>query len=196
MSLAKDIASHLLKIEAVYLKPEEPFTWASGIKSPIYTDNRVTLAYPETRTLIENGFVDKIKEAFPEVEVIIADKMNLPFAYIRSKPKDHGAGNQIEGRVPQGQKMVVVEDLISTGGSVLEAVAAAKREGADVLGVVAIFTYQLEKADKKFAEAGVQLETLSNYTELIHLAEEQGYITSEGLDLLRRFKENQETWQD
>jgi len=189
MSLAKDIASHLLKIEAVYLKPEEPFTWASGIKSPIYTDNRVTLAYPETRTLIENGFVDKIKEAFPEVEVIagtatagiphgaiIADKMNLPFAYIRSKPKDHGAGNQIEGRVPQGQKMVVVEDLISTGGS--------------------IFTYQLEKADKKFAEAGVQLETLSNYTELIHLAEEQGYITSEGLELLHRFKENQETWQD
>ena len=209
MSLAKDIASHLLKIEAVYLKPEEPFTWASGIKSPIYTDNRVTLAYPETRTLIENGFVDKIKEAFPEVEVIagtatagiphgaiIADKMNLPFAYIRSKPKDHGAGNQIEGRVPQGQKMVVVEDLISTGGSVLDAVAAAKREGADVLGVVAIFTYQLEKADKKFEEAGVQLEALSNYTELIHLAEEQGYITSEGLELLHRFKENQETWQD
>jgi len=173
MSLAKDIASHLLK-------PEEPFTWASGIKSPIYTDNRVTLAYPETRTLIENGFVDKIKETFPDVEVIagtatagiphgaiIADKMNLPFAYIRSKPKDHGAGNQIEGRVPKGQKMVVVEDLISTGGSVLDA-----------------------------AEAGVQLETLSNYTELIHLAEEQGYITSEGLELLRRFKENQETWQD
>ena len=159
--------------------------------------------------MIENGFVDKIKEAFPEVEVIagtatagiphgaiIADKMNLPFAYIRSKPKDHGAGNQIEGRVPQGQKMVVVEDLISTGGSVLDAVAAAKREGANVLGVVAIFTYQLEKADKKFAEAGVQLETLSNYTELIHLAEEQGYITSEGLELLHRFKENQETWQN
>ncbi|PWU70633.1 orotate phosphoribosyltransferase, partial [Ochrobactrum sp. POC9] len=164
MTLAKDIASHLLKIQAVYLKPEEPFTWASGIKSPIYTDNRVTLAYPETRTLIENGFVEAIKEAFPEVEVIagtatagiphgaiIADKMDLPFAYIRSKPKDHGAGNQIEGRVAQGQKMVVVEDLISTGGSVLEAVAAAKREGADVLGVVAIFSYQLPKADKNFA---------------------------------------------
>ena len=208
MSLAKDIAIHLLKIEAVYLKPEEPFTWASGIKSPIYTDNRVTLADPETRTLIENGFVEKIKETFPEVEVIagtatagiphgaiIADKMNLPFAYIRSKPKDHGAGNQIEGRVPKGQKMVVVEDLISTGGSVLEAVAAAEREGADVLGVVAIFTYQLPKADN-FSDAGVKLVTLSNYTELIHLAEEQGYITSEGLELLRRFKENQETWQD
>ena len=200
MTLAKDIASHLLKIQAVYLKPEEPFTWASGIKSPIYTDNRVTLAYPETRTLIENGFVEAIKAEFPEVEVIagtatagiphgaiIADKMNLPFAYIRSKPKDHGAGNQIEGRVAQGQKMVVVEDLISTGGSVLEAVAAAKREGADVLGVV---------ADKNFADAGVKLVTLSNYSELIHLAQEEGYITPEGLDLLKRFKEDQENWQN
>ena len=150
-----------------------------------------------------------IKEAFPEVEVIagtatagiphgaiIADKMNLPFAYIRSKPKDHGAGNQIEGRVAQGQKMVIVEDLISTGGSVLEAVAAAKREGADVLGVVAIFSYQLAKADKNFANAGVKLVTLSNYSELIHLAQEEGYITPEGLDLLKRFKEDQENWQN
>ena len=208
MTLAKDIASHLLKIQAVYLKPEEPFTWASGIKSPIYTDNRVTLAYPETRTLIENGFVEAINAEFPEVEVIagtatagiphgaiIADKMNLPFAYIRSKPKDHGAGNQIEGRVAQGQKMVVVEDLISTGGSVLEAVAAAKREGADVLGVVAIFSYQLPKADKNFADAGVKLVTLSTYSELIHLAQEEGYITPEGLALLKRFKEDQENWQ-
>ena len=198
MTLAKDIASHLLKIQAVYLKPEEPFTWASGIKSPIYTDNRVTLAYPETRTLIENGFVEAIKAEFPEVEVIagtatagiphgaiIADKMNLPFAYIRSKPKDHGAGNQIEGRVAQGQKMVVVEDLISTGGSVL-----------DALGVVAIFSYQLPKADKNFADAGVKLVTLSNYSELIHLAQEEGYITPEGLDLLKRFKEDQENWQN
>ena len=150
-----------------------------------------------------------IKEAFPEVEVIagtatagiphgaiIADKMNLPFAYIRSKPKDHGAGNQIEGRVAQGQKMVVVEDLISTGGSVLEAVAAAKREGAEVLGVVAIFSYQLPKADKNFSDAGVKLVTLSNYSELIHLAQEEGYITPEGLDLLKRFKEDQENWQN
>lgn len=132
MTLASQIASDLLDIKAVYLKPEEPFTWASGIKSPIYTDNRITLSYPETRTLIENGFVKKIKEEFPEVEVIagtatagiphgaiIADKMNLPFAYIRSKPKDHGAGNQIEGRVVKGEKMVVVEDLISLVGQYL-----------------------------------------------------------------------------
>ena len=207
MTLAKLIARDLLKIKAVYLKPEEPFTWASGIKSPIYTDNRVTLAYPETRTLIENGFVEKIRSEFPDVEVIagtatagiphgaiIADKMNLPFAYIRSKPKDHGAGNQIEGRVAPGQKMVVIEDLISTGGSVLDAIAAAKREGADVIGAAAIFTYELPKADKNFNEAGVKLVTLSNYTELIHLAEQEGYINAEGLALLKRFKEDQENW--
>ena len=205
MTLAKEIARDLLKIKAVYLKPEEPFTWASGIKSPIYTDNRVTLAYPETRTLIEDGFVEKIRAEFPDVEVIagtatagiphgaiIADKMNLPFAYIRSKPKDHGAGNQIEGRVAPGQKMVVIEDLISTGGSVLDAIAAAKREGADVIGAAAIFTYELPKADKNFNEAGVKLVTLSNYTELIHLAEQEGYINAEGLALLKRFKEDQE----
>ena len=210
MTLASQIASDLLDIQAVYLKPNNPFTWASGIKSPIYTDNRVTLSYPETRTLIENGFVDKIKEEFPEVEVIagtatagiphgaiIADKMNLPFAYIRSKPKDHGAGNQIEGRVTKGQKMVVVEDLISTGGSVLEAVAAAEREGADVIGVVAIFTYELAKSKlKNFEKAGVKLVTLSNYTELIKVAKVQGYITADDLTLLRKFKENQETWRD
>lgn len=209
MTLANDIARDLLKIKAVYLKPEEPFTWASGIKSPIYTDNRVTLAYPETRTLIENGFVEKIRAEFPDVEVIagtatagiphgaiIADKMNLPFAYIRSKPKDHGAGNQIEGRVAPGQKIVVIEDLISTGGSVLDAIAAAKREGADVIGAAAIFTYELPKADKNFADAGVKLVTLSNYTELIHLAEQEGYINAEGLTLLKKFKDDQENWQN
>ena len=209
MTLANDIARDLLKIKAVYLKPEEPFTWASGIKSPIYTDNRVTLAYPETRTLIENGFVEKIRAEFPDVEVIagtatagiphgaiIADKMNLPFAYIRSKPKDHGAGNQIEGRVAPGQKMVVIEDLISTGGSVLDAIAAAKSEGADVIGAAAIFTYELPKADKNFADAGVKLVTLSNYTELIHLAEQEGYINAEGLTLLKKFKDDQENWQN
>ena len=208
MTLAKEIARDLLKIKAVYLKPEEPFTWASGIQSPIYTDNRVTLAYPETRTLIEDGFVEKIRAEFPDVEVIagtatagiphgaiIADKMNLPFAYIRSKPKDHGAGNQIEGRVAPGQKMVVIEDLISTGGSVLDAIAAAKREGADVIGAAAIFTYELPKAEKNFNDAGVKLVTLSNYTELIHLAEQEGYINAEGLALLKRFKEDQENWQ-
>ena len=208
MTLASRIAAYLLDIQAVYLKPENPFTWASGIKSPIYTDNRITLSYPETRNFIENGFVDTIKAHFPEVEVIagtatagiphgaiIADKMSLPFAYIRSKPKDHGAGNQIEGRVLKGQKMVIIEDLISTGGSVLDAAAAAKREGADVLGVVAIFTYELPKASQNFEEAGVQLLTLSTYSDLIQVAKEKGYITADGLQLLQKFKEDQENWQ-
>lgn len=208
MTLASQIAADLLDIQAVYLKPENPFTWASGIKSPIYTDNRITLSYPETRNLIENSFLDTIKDHFPEVEVIagtatagiphgaiIADKMSLPFAYIRSKPKDHGAGNQIEGRVLKGQKMVIIEDLISTGGSVLDAAAAAKREGADVLGVVAIFTYELPKASQNFEEAGVQLITLSTYSDLIQVAKEKGYITADGLQLLQKFKEDQENWQ-
>lgn len=208
MTLASQIAADLLDIQAVYLKPENPFTWASGIKSPIYTDNRITLSYPETRNLIENSFVDTIKDHFPEVEVIagtatagiphgaiIADKMSLPFAYIRSKPKDHGAGNQIEGRVLKGQKMVIIEDLISTGGSVLDAAAAAKREGADVLGVVAIFTYELPKASQNFEEAGVQLITLSTYSDLIQVAKEKGYIIADGLQLLQKFKEDQENWQ-
>lgn len=208
MTLASQIAADLLDIQAVYLKPEDPFVWASGIKSPIYTDNRITLSYPETRTLIEDGFVEKIKANYPDVEVIagtatagiphgaiIADKMNLPFAYIRSKPKDHGAGNQIEGRVTKGQKMVIIEDLISTGGSVLDAAAAAIREGAEVLGVVAIFTYELPKAQANFEKAGVELLTLSNYSELIKVAKVKGYINADGLELLKRFKEDQENWQ-
>ncbi|MGT2957802.1 orotate phosphoribosyltransferase [Streptococcus bovimastitidis] len=209
MTLAQDIAADLLEIEAVYLKPEEPFTWASGIKSPIYTDNRITLSYPKTRTLIENGFVETIKAHYPEVEVIagtatagiphgaiIADKMELPFAYIRSKPKDHGAGNQIEGRVTKGQKMVIIEDLISTGGSVLDAAAAAIRDGAEVLGVVAIFTYELPKAKANFDKAGIELLTLSHYTELIQVAKEKGFIDADGLALLEKFKQDQENWQN
>lgn len=209
MTLASKIASHLLDIKAVSLRPEKPFTWASGIKSPIYTDNRITLSYPDTRNLIEEGFVEVIKSEFPDVEVIagtatagiphgaiIADRMNLPFAYIRSKAKEHGAGNQLEGRIVKGQKMVVIEDLISTGGSVLDAVAAAEREGADVLGVVAIFTYQLPKADSNFDNAGVKLLTLCDYSELIKVAKVQGYINADGLSLLKKFRQNPEDWQD
>ncbi|HFH9837803.1 TPA: orotate phosphoribosyltransferase [Streptococcus suis] len=209
MTLASKIASHLLDIKAVYLRPDKPFTWASGIKSPIYTDNRITLSYPDTRDLIETGFVEVIKEAYPEVEVIagtatagiphgaiIADRMNLPFAYIRSKAKEHGAGNQVEGRIVKGQKMVVVEDLISTGGSVLDAVAAAEREGAEVLGVVAIFTYQLPKAERNFDNAGVELVTLCDYSELIKVAKVKGYIDANGLMLLKKFRQNPENWLD
>ncbi|HGF1449257.1 TPA: orotate phosphoribosyltransferase [Streptococcus suis] len=209
MTLSSKIASHLLDIKAVYLRPDKPFTWASGIKSPIYTDNRITLSYPDTRNIIEDGFVQAIKAEFPEVEVIagtatagiphgaiVADRMNLPFAYIRSKAKEHGAGNQVEGRIVKGQKMVVIEDLISTGGSVLDAVAAAEREGAEVLGVVAIFTYQLPKADRNFDNAGVKLVTLCDYSELIKVAKVQGYINADGLSLLKKFRQNQEDWQD
>ncbi|TCD46274.1 orotate phosphoribosyltransferase [Streptococcus sp. X16XC17] len=208
MTLATKIASDLLDIKAVYLQPDKPFTWASGIQSPIYTDNRITLSYPETRTLIENGFVETIREYFPDVEVIagtatagiphgaiIADKMNLPFSYIRSKPKDHGAGNQIEGRVIKHQKMVIIEDLISTGGSVLDAVKAAQAADIEVLGVVAIFTYELPTAQENFEKKGVKLVTLSNYSELIKVAKVQGYIDVGGLILLKKFKEDPENWQ-
>ncbi|VTS24555.1 orotate phosphoribosyltransferase [Streptococcus porcinus] len=208
MTLAKQIATELLEIRAVSLKPEQPFTWASGIKSPIYTDNRITLSYPKTRTLIEDGIVEIIKRHYPEVDIIagtatagiphgaiVADKMNLPFAYIRSKPKDHGAGNQIEGYIEKGQKMVIVEDLISTGGSVLDAAAAAIREGVEVLGVVAIFTYELPKAKANFDKAGIKCQTLSNYSLLIQVAKENGFVNAEGLALLEKFQEDQENWQ-
>ncbi|GAB2024280.1 orotate phosphoribosyltransferase [Lactovum odontotermitis] len=207
--LATQIARDLLDIKAVTLSPSQPFTWASGIKSPIYTDNRVTLAYPAVRTRIEDGFVTQIRQEFPEVEVIagtatagiphgaiIADKMSLPFAYIRSKPKDHGAGNQVEGKVSKGQKMVIIEDLISTGGSVLEAAAAAEREGADVLGIAAIFSYELPRAAENFTATQRRLIPLTNYSHLIEIAQQTGYVSEDELLLLKRFKENQENWQD
>ncbi|PZO94457.1 MAG: orotate phosphoribosyltransferase [Streptococcus pyogenes] len=208
MTLAKTIAADLLAIEAVYVKPEAPFTWASGIKSPIYTDNRVTLSYPKTRTLIEDGFVSVIRRYYPEVEVIagtatagiahgaiVADKMDLPFAYIRSKPKDHGAGNQIEGRVFAGQKMVLIEDLVSTGGSVLAAAAAARQAGIEVLGIVAIFTYELPSAQSNFQAAGLNLHTLTNYSQLIRVAQEEGIITEQGLALMQAFQKDPNRWQ-
>ncbi|MDR0921617.1 MAG: orotate phosphoribosyltransferase [Lactobacillales bacterium] len=207
--LAKTVAKDLLDIKAVFLSPKEPFTWASGIHSPIYTDNRITMSYPEVRRQIAQGFADTIKREFPDVEVIagtatagiphaawVAEILDLPMVYIRSKAKDHGKGNQIEGRISQGQKMIVIEDLISTGGSVIEAAEAAKREGADVLGVAAIFTYELPKGTENFEKADMKLVTLSNYSTLIEIAKETGYVDDAELELLKRFKENQETWQD
>ncbi len=189
--MSKEIAKHLLDIKAVFLSPEEPFTWASGLHSPIYCDNRITMSYPEVRRAIAKGLAEKIKAEFPEAEVIagtatagiphaawVAELLDLPMVYIRSKPKDHGKGNQIEGRITEGQKMVVIEDLISTGGSVLEAAVAAEKEGANVLGVAAIFTYELPKGKENFENAGKPLVTLTNYTELLEVAKETGYITS------------------
>lgn len=208
MNVEQSIAKDLLEIEAVFLNPSDPFTWASGIKSPIYCDNRITMSYPKVRKEIAKGLASKIKEAFPEVQVIagtatagiphaawVAKILDLPMVYIRSKAKDHGKGNQIEGRIVEGQKMVVIEDLISTGGSVLEAAEAAKREGADILGVAAIFTYELPKGKANFEKAEILLMTLTNYSVLIEVALEDRYIDEQELTLLKEWKKDPENWQ-
>lgn len=208
MNVEQSIAKDLLEIEAVFLNPSDPFTWASGIKSPIYCDNRITMSYPKVRKEIAKGLASKIKEAFPEVQVIagtatagiphaawVAEILDLPMVYIRSKAKDHGKGNQIEGRIVEGQKMVVIEDLISTGGSVLEAAEAAKREGADILGVAAIFTYELPKGKANFEKAEILLMTLTNYSVLIEVALEDRYIDEQELTLLKEWKKDPENWQ-
>lgn len=207
MAVAENIAKDLLEIEAVFLSPNEPFTWASGIKSPIYCDNRITMSYPKIRREIAQGLAEKIKETFPEVQVIagtatagiphaawVAEILDLPMVYIRSKAKDHGKGNQIEGRIFEGQKMVVIEDLISTGGSVLEAAEAATREGADVLGVAAIFTYELPKGQANFAEKNVELVTLTNYSTLIDVALEMNYVDEKDVALLKEWKKDPANW--
>lgn len=207
LSIEQQVAQNLLAIKAVFLSPNEPFTWASGIKSPIYCDNRLTMSFPKVRRLIAKGLAEKIKKQFPEVEVIagtattgiphaawVAEILDLPMVYIRSKAKDHGKGNQIEGQITPGQKMVVIEDLISTGGSVLEACQAAKREGADVLGVAAIFTYELPKGATNFNTAQLPLVTLTNYTTLIQTALEEGYISEADLALLTAWKHDPENW--
>ncbi|MGG5303700.1 orotate phosphoribosyltransferase [Enterococcus pernyi] len=207
MNIEQTIAKDLLEIEAVFLSPNQPFTWASGIKSPIYCDNRITMSYPIVRKEIAQGLAEKIKQEFPEVEVIagtatagiphaawVAEILDLPMVYIRSKAKAHGKGNQIEGRIFEGQKMVVIEDLISTGGSVLEAAEAAKREGADVLGVAAIFTYELPKGKANFEAAGLPLVTLTNYSVLIEFALENKTIDETELALLKEWKKDPENW--
>ena len=205
--ISEQIAKDLLSIEAVSLSPDEPFTWASGLKSPIYCDNRVTMSYPAVRRAIAKGLAEKIKQDFPNVEVIagtatagiphaawVAELLDLPMVYIRSKPKDHGQGNQIEGRIKEGQKMVVIEDLISTGGSVLEAAQAAEKEGADVLGVAAIFTYELAKGKHNFETANIPLVTLTNYSTLIESALTENYINQEQLELLKKWRQDPENW--
>ncbi|MCD1025156.1 orotate phosphoribosyltransferase [Enterococcus sp. SMC-9] len=206
-SLETTIAKDLLEVEAVFLSPNEPFTWASGIKSPIYCDNRITISYPKVRKQIAQGLADKIKAQFPDVQVIagaatggvphaawVADILDLPMVYIRAKAKDHGKGKQIEGRIEKGQKMVIIEDLISTGGSVLGTCEAAEKEGADVLGVAAIFTYELPKGKENFAAANVPLVTLTNYSTLIEVALASNYISEADLELLKAWKEDPENW--
>lgn len=195
--MSKLIAKALLDIEAVSLSPNDMYTWSSGIQSPIYCDNRVTLGFPEVRTAIRDGLIEVIQQHFADVEIVsgtatagiphaayISDKMNLPMNYVRSKSKSHGKQNQIEGARSEGKKVVVIEDLISTGGSSITAVEALQEAGAEVLGVVAIFTYGLNKADETFKAAGMPFYTLSNYDELIEVAREEGKISEADIQTL------------
>ena len=203
----KEIATHLLRIGAVSLEPNEPFTWSSGLKSPIYCDNRLTLAYPNVRSAIADGLVELIRAHFSNVEAIagtatagiphaawVSERMNLPMCYVRSQAKAHGKGKQIEGKAEPGQRVVVIEDLISTGGSSLNAVRALKEAGCEVLGVAAIFTYGLEKAKQAFAENKVEVHTLTDYDTLIEIAVGLGVVTEQDLVTLRKWRENPEEW--
>lgn len=201
--IAKQVADSLLEIGAVALRPHQPFTWTSGIKSPIYCDNRLTMSYPQIRDLIAESFAAVIRESYPDTEVIagtatagiphaafVAQKLGLPMAYIRDKAKGHGKENQIEGLIQAGQKVIVIEDLISTGGSSIKAAQAVREAGADPQAVLAIFSYQLDKAVDGFAEAGIALQTLSNYTALIDVAVERGVIKPEDLELLQSWRQD------
>lgn len=207
MSSEKQVAEQLLEIKAVFLKPNDPFTWASGIKSPIYCDNRLTLGFPKVRQFIAAALAEKIKENFGDVDVIagtatagiphaawVSDLLDLPMVYVRSKAKEHGKGNQIEGPIAKGQKVVVMEDLISTGGSSLKAVEALEEAGTEVLGIAAIFTYGLDKGKKLLAEADTKLVTLTNYDELIEVALTKNYVSKEDMQTLKEWKQNPETW--
>ncbi|MBQ3118203.1 MAG: orotate phosphoribosyltransferase [Clostridia bacterium] len=207
--MEKLIAKDLLDIKAVFLRPEEPFTWASGIKSPIYCDNRLTLTAPEVRNHVENGLVEKIKEHYPEVEVLMGTStagiahaaicghiMGIPMGYVRSGNKDHGRQNKIEGKLEKGQKVVVVEDLISTGGSVIEVVESLRDAGADVLGVVSIFTYGMQKGLDRLTDANIKNVSLSNFDAVVEVAAETGYIKPEDKSRLIAFRNNpsDESW--
>lgn len=205
--MKRKIAERLLEIEAVALQPKNPFTWASGLRSPIYCDNRLTLSYPTVRKEIANGLKALIEENFAGVEVVagtatagiphaawVSDLLDLPMCYVRSKPKGHGKGNQIEGRVSEGHKVVVVEDLISTGGSVITAVEALREAGCEVLGVVSIFTYQLAKGEEMLKEAGVKAVSLTDFTTLSEVAEEKGYIKGEDRDTLAAWRVDPAEW--
>lgn len=207
--MEKRIAKDLLKIKAVFFRPEEPFTWASGIKSPVYTDNRLTLTAPEVRDDVENGLAELIRQNYPDVEVlmgtstagiahaaIVGHIMNLPMGYVRSGSKDHGRQNQIEGRLEAGQKVVVVEDLISTGGSCIDVVNVLREAGAEVLGVVSIFTYGMKKGLERLAAAEVKNVSLTNFDVIAQIAADEGYIKAEDVQRLIAFRNNpsDESW--
>ena len=201
--LAKEVAKNLLKIKAVFLKPNDPFTWASGIKSPIYCDNRLTLSYPETRKVVEEGLAEVIKTHFPTCEVVmgtstagiphaayVSDILNLPMGYVRGGAKTHGRGNQIEGVVPVGKDVVVIEDLISTGGSSIEVVEVLREAGCNVLGIASIFTYNLTKGVERLAAANVINHSLSNFETLVEVAAEENYIAESDIAKVLKFQKN------
>lgn len=203
----KNIAKQLLAIQAVQLSPNQPFTWASGIKSPIYCDNRLTISYPAVRQAITQALVTLIQAKWPTVEVIagtatagipqaawVAEQMNLPLVYVRSKPKDHGTGRQVEGVLPKNAKVVLIDDLISTGGSVLKAAQGVQNDGGEVIGVAGVFSYQLAAATDNFATAGIELATVTNYTELIEEAQTQGVVTADQLATLHAWREDPMHW--
>ena len=207
--VSQNVARALLEIKAVFLRPNEPFTWASGIKSPIYTDNRLVLTAPTQRNLIEAALAQRIREAFPEVEVLMgtatagiahaalaADRLGLPMGYVRASAKDHGRANRIEGRLNPGQKVVIVEDLISTGGSVIEVVQALREAGAQVLGIVALFTYGMMAAAEAMKTAEVELTTLTCFDEVVRTAADMGLIQLVDVERLCAFRDNprDESW--
>ena len=203
------LATHLLQIKAVKLSPKQPFTWASGLHSPIYCDNRVTLSYPMVRTFIRQQFVERLMTHFGKPDVIagvatggiaqgalVAQELGLPFVYVRSEKKSHGMQNQIEGVIESGQSVIVIEDLVSTGKSSLLAVDALREVGANVKGMLAIFTYQMDLAKKNFEEKNCELVTLSNYETLIHKAVEEKYVTEEDVQSLKEWRKDQQAWSD
>lgn len=209
MHTQEEIAKILLKIKAVFLRPDEPFTWASGIKSPIYCDNRLILSYPEARTAVETTIAEKVKELYPDAEALMgtstagiahaaiaAQMLGKPMGYVRGSAKDHGRNNRIEGKVEKGEKVVVIEDLISTGGSCIDVVEALREAGAEVLGVVSIFTYGMKKGLERLAAANVKNDSLTNFDTLVNVAVEEKYIQPEDAAKLRKFMSNpqDESW--
>lgn len=201
------IAELLLETEAVFLRPDEPFVWASGIKSPVYCDNRLTLTAPQARNIIEQAMADTVKAEYPEAEILMgtstagiahaaiaAHILGLPMGYVRGAAKDHGRGNRIEGRLMPGQKTVVIEDLISTGGSVLDTVEALRQAGAEIMGIVSIFTYQFEEAERRMSETGVKNISLCDLDALMQAAELKGYITAEQRKMVEAFRADPKDW--
>ena len=206
-NVATEFAAQLLEVKAVKVQPTEPFTWAGGWKSPFYCDNRKTLSYPKLRTFVKNNLVELIKASFSDADAVagvatgaiaqgalVADALGLPFCYVRSKAKDHGMGNLIEGTLPEGSKVVVVEDLISTGGSSLKAVEALRAAGFEVVGMVAAYTYGFPIAEQAFQKAGVRLLTLTNYEAVVSVAIESGYITADQQPTLNEWRKDPANW--